>query len=158
VYRRKSEGIEPGNSAPLRVRPTPSTTHRTTSVQKLRIVTLRFGSGRQKMALERWTNPKLSRRACSPRYGVQHWRGKSADAAKRRREHISHPKPPPGSNSQLSDGLYLYRVLIARFSPPKPGLLPAKAVSCRPRPASQLLTICAGTDFRGVQRCKSCES
>jgi hypothetical protein len=31
---------------------------------KLRIVTLRFGTGRQKMAIERWTNPKLSRRTC----------------------------------------------------------------------------------------------
>jgi hypothetical protein len=29
-----------------------------------------FWHGRQKMALERGTNPKLSRRACSPRYGL----------------------------------------------------------------------------------------
>ena len=34
---------------------------------KLRIVTLRFGTGRQKMVLERWTNPKRSRHTCSPR-------------------------------------------------------------------------------------------
>ena len=33
-----------------------------TAMKQLRIVTLRFGTGRQKMALERRTNPKLSRR------------------------------------------------------------------------------------------------
>jgi hypothetical protein len=31
-----------------------------TAMQKLRIVTLRLGAGRQKMALQRWTNPKHS--------------------------------------------------------------------------------------------------
>ena len=30
-----------------------------TAVKMLRIVTLRFGTGRQKMALERWTNPNF---------------------------------------------------------------------------------------------------
>jgi hypothetical protein len=30
-----------------------------------------FGRGRQKRVLERWTNHKLPRRACSPRYGLQ---------------------------------------------------------------------------------------
>jgi hypothetical protein len=45
---------------------------RTYSDEKLqRIVTLRFGTGRQRMALERWTNPKLSRRACTCEYGLQ---------------------------------------------------------------------------------------
>jgi hypothetical protein len=38
------------------------------------------------MVLERWTNPKLSRRTCSPRYGLRSWRGKSAGVAKRPRE------------------------------------------------------------------------
>ena len=36
---------------------------------KLRIVTLRFGTGRQKMVLERWTKPQR-RTSCSPRYGL----------------------------------------------------------------------------------------
>jgi hypothetical protein len=36
-----------------------------TAMRKLRIVTLRFGTGRERMVLERWTNPKLSRRTCT---------------------------------------------------------------------------------------------
>jgi hypothetical protein len=44
------------------------------------------------MALERWTNPRLSRRTCTCEFGLQLWRGKSAGAAKRPRELISHPK------------------------------------------------------------------
>jgi hypothetical protein len=40
-------------------------------------------------------NPKLSRRTCSPRYGLQSWGGKSAGVAKRPRELISHPKSLP---------------------------------------------------------------
>jgi hypothetical protein len=47
---------------------------------------LGFDTGRQKMALERGTNPKLSRRACSPRYGLQSCPRKSAGVAKRPRE------------------------------------------------------------------------
>jgi hypothetical protein len=43
-----------------------------TAMQKLRIVTLGWGTGRHKMALERGTKPKHSRRACSPRYGLQY--------------------------------------------------------------------------------------
>jgi hypothetical protein len=43
-----------------------------------RIVTLRFGTGRQRMGLERWTNPKLSRRACTCEYRLRSCRGKSA--------------------------------------------------------------------------------
>jgi hypothetical protein len=43
-------------------------------------------SRRQKMALERGTNPKRPRRACSPRYWVPSCRGKSAGVAKRPRE------------------------------------------------------------------------
>ena len=64
--------------------------------QKLRIVTLRFGAVRQKMVLERWTNPKRSRRTCICEFGLPSCRGKSAGVAKRPRERsISHPKPPP---------------------------------------------------------------
>jgi hypothetical protein len=33
--------------------------------------TLGFGTGRKRMALERRTTPNRSRRACSPRYGLQ---------------------------------------------------------------------------------------
>jgi hypothetical protein len=53
----------------------------------------RDSTGRQKMVLERWTTPKLSRRSWSPRYGVQSCRRKSAGVAKRSRELIPpHPK------------------------------------------------------------------
>jgi hypothetical protein len=65
-------------------------------MQKLRIVTLRFGTARQKMALERWTNPKPQRRArwgLGPRYGVPSCRGKSAGVAKRPREPSPTRKP-----------------------------------------------------------------
>jgi hypothetical protein len=54
--------------------------------QKSRIVTLRFGTGRQKLFLERWTHPKPQRRTRSPRYEVPSCRGKSAGVAKRPRE------------------------------------------------------------------------
>jgi hypothetical protein len=42
---------------------------------KLRIVTLGIGTARQKMVLERWTNPKPQRRTRSPRYGVHRVEG-----------------------------------------------------------------------------------
>ena len=42
-----------------------------TSLSKLRIVALGFGTARQKMGLERCTTPTLSRCTCSPRYGLQ---------------------------------------------------------------------------------------
>jgi hypothetical protein len=61
-------------------------------MNKLRIVT--FGTERQRMVLERWTNPKLSRRTCSPESGLQSCRGKSAGVAKRPRER---PTPDPKS-------------------------------------------------------------
>jgi hypothetical protein len=50
-------------------------------MQKLRIVTLGFGTARQKMVLERWTNPKPQRRTRSPRYGIPSSRGKPAGVA-----------------------------------------------------------------------------
>jgi hypothetical protein len=56
------------------------------AMKKLRIVTLGVGTGRQKMVLERGANPTLSRRTCSPRYGLQSGRGESAGVAKRPRE------------------------------------------------------------------------
>ena len=39
---------------------------------------LGFGTGRQKMALDRWTKTTLLGRTCSPRHGLQSCRGKSA--------------------------------------------------------------------------------
>jgi hypothetical protein len=42
-----------------------------TAMQTLRIGRVGFGTGRQKTALERWTNPKLSRRTCTCEYGLQ---------------------------------------------------------------------------------------
>jgi hypothetical protein len=41
-------------------------------MKESRIVTLRFGTARQRMALERWTSPTLSRRTCSPRSTEYH--------------------------------------------------------------------------------------
>jgi hypothetical protein len=51
-----------------------------------------FGTARQRMVLERWTNPKPQRRTRSPRYEVQYWVGELAGVAKRPCEAISHPK------------------------------------------------------------------
>jgi hypothetical protein len=50
----------------------------------------------QKMALERGAPPKLPRRTCSPRYGLQYWGGRSAGVAKRPRE-----RSPLQPDSQL---------------------------------------------------------
>jgi hypothetical protein len=52
-----------------------------TAMKTLRIVALRFGTARQRMALERWTNPKPQRRTRSSRYEVPSCRGKSAGVA-----------------------------------------------------------------------------
>jgi hypothetical protein len=53
----------------------------------LRIGTRRvWHTARQKTALERWTNPKLSRRTCTCEYGLQCCRGESAGVAKPPRE------------------------------------------------------------------------
>jgi hypothetical protein len=61
---------------------------------KVAIVTGLVWHGRQKMALERWTNPKQSRRMCTCEYGLQSCSGKSAGVAKRPRELISPPEIP----------------------------------------------------------------
>jgi hypothetical protein len=45
--------------------------HSLSAMKKLRIAAQGFGTGRQKRVLERWTNPKLSRRACTCEYGLQ---------------------------------------------------------------------------------------
>ena len=50
------------------------------------IVNRNIGFGTEKLALERGTNPKLSRRMCTCEYGLQSCRGKSAGVAKRPRE------------------------------------------------------------------------
>jgi hypothetical protein len=52
------------------------------------------------MVLERWTNPKRSRRTCTCEYGLQSCRGKSACVAKRPRER-SPTRNPYQSDSQL---------------------------------------------------------
>jgi hypothetical protein len=54
-------------------------------MRKLRIVTLRFGTRQQKMRLERSTNPKLTRRACTCEYGLQSCR-RNSGVAKRPRD------------------------------------------------------------------------
>jgi hypothetical protein len=56
-----------------------TTRHRTAAMCKLRIERFRFGTGRQKLVLERGTTPKRSRRAsCTCEYELQSWRGESA--------------------------------------------------------------------------------
>jgi hypothetical protein len=69
-------------------------------MKKLRIVTLGFGTGRQRMVLERATNPKRSRRTCSPRYRLQSCRGKPAGVAKRPRERSPTRKPTRNDSQQ----------------------------------------------------------
>jgi hypothetical protein len=56
---------------PAAVPPLVHRAHRYTAVEELRIVTFGFGTGRQKTPLERWTNPKHSRRTCTCEYGLQ---------------------------------------------------------------------------------------
>ena len=53
---------------------------------KLRIVTLRARTAREKMALGRWADPKRSRRTCTREYGLQSRGGKPAGVAKRPHE------------------------------------------------------------------------
>jgi hypothetical protein len=55
------------------------------TAMKLRIVTVRVWHGRQKMDLERGTNPTLPRRTCTCEYGLPSCRGTSAGVAKRPR-------------------------------------------------------------------------
>jgi hypothetical protein len=74
-------------------------------MQQSRIVTLGFGTGRQKMALERWTNPTLSRRTCTCEYGLQFGGGKSAGFAKQPRER----SPPPPKSLPLTIRTLLHR-------------------------------------------------
>ena len=95
----------------------------------------------KKMVLERWTKTKLSRRKCSPRYGLQSCRGKSAGVAKRPRELSPHRKslllrtplfrgmtvgacmrvsPPHQGSSHLIKGL----PTSSRVSPPHQGPAP----------------------------------
>jgi hypothetical protein len=71
-------------------------------MRKLRIVMLGFGTGRHKRVLERWTNPKLPRRACTCEYALQSWRGKSAGVAKRPRE--PSPEIPTTRNFSIAEG------------------------------------------------------
>jgi hypothetical protein len=57
-------------------------------MKKFRIGRLGFGTGRQKMAPERWTDPKRSRRTCRLVYGLQSWRDESAGVANGRVCHL----------------------------------------------------------------------
>jgi serine/threonine protein kinase len=61
----------------------------------------RVGTARQKMALERWTNPKPQRRPRRPRYGVLSCRGGSAGVAKRPRERYLPPETPRNDSHLL---------------------------------------------------------
>jgi hypothetical protein len=77
----------------LQVRPrNPSECAALQRCNKLRIERLGFGAGRQETVLERETNPKISRRACTCEYGLLSCRGESAGIAKRPRERSLTPK------------------------------------------------------------------
>jgi hypothetical protein len=75
---------------------------------KHRCPQLRFGTGRQRMVLERWTNPERSSRACAFEHGLQSWRGESAGVAKR-------PKRSPTRNPYRSDSQLLRRCTARRL-------------------------------------------
>jgi hypothetical protein len=92
-----------------------------TAIEKLRIVTSRFGTGRQKMVLERWTNPKVSRRVCTCEYGLQSCLRKSAGVAKRPRE-----RPPTRNPSRYDSQLFCIAVSPAVLwdMPPAAATLP----------------------------------
>jgi hypothetical protein len=112
-----------------------------TAMKELRIVTLRFGTGRQKRALERWTNPKRPRRACTCEYGLQSCRGESAGVAKRPRERSP---PPPGIPHATIRHFFasLYSSSTRSLSLP----LPLTAARCLPRATarrSSSATACA---------------
>jgi hypothetical protein len=100
----------------------------------LRIVMLGSARGRQKMALERWTNAELSRRACSPLHALQSCRGESAGGAKR---------PLSRSPIRNSDGTHRLGVLTTRLCwPPQDHLAgdhsrqgPAHAPNASPQEA-----------------------
>jgi hypothetical protein len=55
---------------------------------------VRVGTARQKMALERGTNPKHLRPTCTCEYGLHSRRAKSAGVAKQPRERDSRPEIP----------------------------------------------------------------
>jgi hypothetical protein len=65
-----------------------------TAAQTARIGRIGFGTGRQKTTLERRKPPNLPRFTCSPRFGLQSSRGKSAGVAKRPCEVIPSPEIP----------------------------------------------------------------
>jgi hypothetical protein len=64
------------------------------TLQRYEIGMVGFGAARQKLALERWTNPKRLRRTCTCESGLQACRGKSAGVAKRPRVSSSAPRNP----------------------------------------------------------------
>jgi hypothetical protein len=66
-----------------------------TSGEQVANCTFGFGVGRQRMAVERGATPRIPRRTCSPRYGLQSCRGKSAGVAKRPREPYHPPQTAP---------------------------------------------------------------
>jgi hypothetical protein len=71
-----------------------------TAAQTARIGRIGFGTGRQKTTLERRKPPNLPRFTCSPRFGLQSSRGKSAGVAKRPCEVIPPPSPKsPGEHA-----------------------------------------------------------
>jgi hypothetical protein len=78
-------------------------------------VTLRSGTGRQKMGLERWTYPKLSRRTCTCENGLQSCRGESAGVAKRPRERS--PTRNPSRFPIRRRGLSLHNVVKSFYLP-----------------------------------------
>jgi hypothetical protein len=70
------------------------------------------------MDLERGKNPKLSRRTCSPRYGLQSCRGKTAGVAKRPRERSPTRNPHRHTIRNFFSSLYA-TIATPRLPPPQ---------------------------------------
>jgi type IV pilus biogenesis protein CpaD/CtpE len=94
-----ADAVSPESVPVLRARPQPCGVRwvvvfcRQRSTGTNRNVGQGLARGRQKRLLERWTNPKLSRRTCTCEYGLQSWRGESAGVAKRPRGRSPTRKP-----------------------------------------------------------------
>jgi hypothetical protein len=92
-----------------------------------------------KMLPERWTNPKRSRCACSPRYALQPWRKKSADVTIRWRERS--PTRNPLANVRFATFASMYGAVrvgdtgCEGWEADAPTAAPLKASPCPARAA-----------------------
>jgi hypothetical protein len=127
---------------------------RTTAMQKLRSQPQKVRRGRQKMVLERWTNPKPQRRTRSLRCEASSCRGKSAGVAKRPRER-SPTRNPYRHDSQL---LHRCTYVVATACAERSTAASADFCSCSAwahMPAAALDLLC-DTPVAGLTLASSC--